>query len=527
MEVQGAAQIPRDRLLLQFPKIVRRKKTHHLASFASNSASFSLLGDFQFACDSDIQPLLMSHNKRRRTGEKDAIPKVSALFHPKSVQKLRLSNELACKLGMRHCIDEELVNLMISASVCSKVVVNTISPQQLASGSLKLCRLTQIKLGPLLQPHFEMLETIFDWQVVQLFLANGIITRVTTFEVKATLMGDLNKWMTITLDGEHASTADVKEGIEQATGIRPAMQELFRYDESWTGTKGSGGSGHSASQEDAALVEEGFLFEGPCSLMVSVNESYAVVLEGQEEGELGHRFMGVYERVEGKEINGKGVWQALGGIERFLYHYIDTGPRWIVCDMLPRWIVSDRESMEAGNGASHMRADSTTATPDQISGEWMVYNSTAGTVQAQPKLRVQVCSSVEKHAAEQRVEQDHEQALAQAQQQLVLEGAEEELGRMMGSYSLMEGKVVSRRAVWQMQGGRKEWFLYYASDNSWWVSTRVHMENGNGDGFMHLHTAALTPDQSRPSEVWSVDIDDDGTWVASPGVRVSSLPRRM
>jgi hypothetical protein len=92
--------------------------------------------------------------------------------------------------------------------------------------------------------------------VVQLFLANGIVTRVTTFEVKATLMGDLNEWMTITLDGEHASTADVKEGVEQAKGLRPAIQELFRYDESWTGTEGSGGSGHSVAQEEAALVEQ-------------------------------------------------------------------------------------------------------------------------------------------------------------------------------------------------------------------------------------------------------------------------------
>jgi endonuclease/exonuclease/phosphatase family metal-dependent hydrolase len=71
-------------------------------------------------------------------------------------------------------------------------------------------------------------------------------SRVATIEVKATLMGDLNEWMTITLDDEHASTADVKAGVEQAKGTRPAMRELLRYDESWTGTKGSGGSGHSA-----------------------------------------------------------------------------------------------------------------------------------------------------------------------------------------------------------------------------------------------------------------------------------------
>jgi hypothetical protein len=78
------------------------------------------------------------------------------------------------------------------------------------------------------------------------------------------------------------------------------MQELFRYDESWTGTEGSGGSGHSAAQAEAALVEERFLFEGPCSLMVSVNEAYAVVLEGQEQGEAKHELMGIYERMKGR-----------------------------------------------------------------------------------------------------------------------------------------------------------------------------------------------------------------------------------
>jgi hypothetical protein len=116
-------------------------------------------------------------------------------------------------------------------------------------------------------------------------LLQKMCSRVSTFEVKATLVGDLNEWMTITLDDEHASTADVEAGVEQAKGIRPAMQELFRYDESWAGTDGSEGSGHSAAQEDAALVEEGLEFDGACSLMVSVNEACAVVLKWQEEGE--------------------------------------------------------------------------------------------------------------------------------------------------------------------------------------------------------------------------------------------------
>jgi hypothetical protein len=318
--------------------------------------------------------------------------------------------------------------------------------------------------------------------------------------------------MTITLDDEHASTADVKAGVEQAKGIRPAMQELLRYDESWTGTQGSGGGGHSAAQEDAALVEEGFEFEGPCSLMVSVNEAYAVLLEGQEEGEAKHLMMGVYERVESREVDGRGVWQALGGINRFLCYH-SSREQWP-----GQWMVSDREMMEADDGTCYMRVKSTAATPDQITEQWQADDGTSSA----PKLRVRVCSSVEKHAAEQRMEQESTLAQAQAQQtrRLVVEGLEDDIDSLMGVYELMEGKVVNRRAVWQKQGGAEEWFMYCSSCNNWVVSTREHMEDGSAFSYMTLSTAALTPDQTRPSDVWSVCNNIDRHWVDVPEVRV-------
>jgi hypothetical protein len=44
------------------------------------------------------------------------------------------------------------------------------------------------------------------------------------------------------------------------------------------------------------------------------------------------------------------------------------------------------------------------------------------------------------------------------------------------------------------------------------------METGSYTGFMALLSAALTPDQTRPSEVWQVD---DGTqWVMNLEVQV-------
>jgi hypothetical protein len=285
------------------------------------------------------------------------------------------------------------------------------------------------------------------------------------------------------------------------------MQELFRYDDSWTGTVGSGGSGHSVAQEDAALVEEGFEFEGPCSLMVSVNESYAVVLEGKEEGELFHEFMGVYERVEGKEVNGRGVWQALGSFECFLYYWSSK----------KNWMVGGRESMDTGDGNIAMCVKSTALTPDQITEQWKVCDNTR-LVNA-PKLRVRVSSSVEKHAAEQRMEQEQVQALEMAHQSrmLVVEGLVDDLAHLMGAYSLMEGKVVSGRAVWQKQGGDEESFLY-SSCGDWIFSIRKYMEKGSDAGYMKLTSASLTPDQAHPSAVWE---SYDGTdWVAKPEVQV-------
>jgi hypothetical protein len=171
----------------------------------------------------------MNVNKHQRTDEGEEVSPALSSSTTARVPKLRLSDKLATKLGStRYCTGNELATLMLSQKMCA---------------------------------------------------------RVSTFEVKTTSMGDLNEWMTITLDDDHASTADTKAGVEQSKGTRPAMQELLRYDESWTGTDRSGGGRHSAAQEHTALAEEGFVFEGPCSLMVSVIESRAVVLKGLGEGE--------------------------------------------------------------------------------------------------------------------------------------------------------------------------------------------------------------------------------------------------
>jgi hypothetical protein len=70
----------------------------------------------------------------------------------------------------------------------------------------------------------------------------------------------------------------------------------------------------------------------------------------------------------------------------------------------------------------------------------------------------------------------------------------------MGVYTLVEGKVVSGRAVWQKQAGRTgPWCMYYhpygglGEGGGWMVSDEAHMESGGIFCYMELITAALTP----------------------------------
>ena len=59
-------------------------------------------------------------------------------------------------------------------------------------------------------------------------------------------------------------------------------------------------------------MEESFVFKVPCRLQVYVNQEPDLTLEGQEEGEIAGGLMGVYERIEGKEVKGRGVWKLMG-----------------------------------------------------------------------------------------------------------------------------------------------------------------------------------------------------------------------
>jgi hypothetical protein len=76
--------------------------------------------------------------------------------------------------------------------------------------------------------------------------------------------------------------------------------------------------------------------------------------------------MGVYELMEGKEVNGRGVWQMAGGVEYFIYYSSSK-----------EWYIGGRASMEAGEAAGVMSVDSSALTPDQVTETWWVHDGTA------------------------------------------------------------------------------------------------------------------------------------------------------
>jgi hypothetical protein len=89
---------------------------------------------------------------------------------------------------------------------------------------------------------------------------------------------------------------------------------------------------------------------------------------------------------------------------------------------------------------------------------------------------------------------------------------------MMGVYEQLEGKKVNRRGVWQMVGGGKDIFMYYASNNKWFVGKGMAaMEAGKAAGAMGVASSALTPE--KITETWRVS-SNDGKWPNAPLVRV-------
>jgi hypothetical protein len=83
--------------------------------------------------------------------------------------------------------------------------------------------------------------------------------------------------------------------------------------------------------------------------------------------------MGMYELMEGKEVNGRGVWRMAGGKKWFMYYGSKPGAFY---GSIKEWVISDRADMEAGNYGGWMYVASTALTPDQVTETWWVYDDT-------------------------------------------------------------------------------------------------------------------------------------------------------
>ena len=130
-----------------------------------------------------------------------------------------------------------------------------------------------------------------------------------------------------------------------------------------------------------------------------------ILLEGHQQGDDEHDLLGLYELVEGKMVNGRGVWQMAGGQEYFMY-YAST----------KKWFISGRADMEAGKGLGcWMYVASAALTPDQVTETWRVAPGDGKWYDA-PKVRARMCSAEEKRAAAEKLEQERQQAMAAARQ---------------------------------------------------------------------------------------------------------------
>jgi hypothetical protein len=145
--------------------------------------------------------------------------------------------------------------------------------------------------------------------------------------------------------------------------------------------------------------------------MAQAGQASSIMLEGQGEGDPQDDKMGVYELVEGKEVNRQGVWKKIGGGQKlFMYFGSDK-----------KWGVGDEEDLEGGEESYWLTVASTALTPDQIVETWQVSYGTAW-VDA-PKVKARVYSAEEKRAAAEKLEQERveavrkEEAVMQQQQQ--------------------------------------------------------------------------------------------------------------
>jgi hypothetical protein len=115
-----------------------------------------------------------------------------------------------------------------------------------------------------------------------------------------------------------------------------------------------------------------------------VNE---ILMEGQEEGDHQHSMMGIYELLNDKKVNGRGVWHGVSTAAEKTGQYLYYGST--------KWWIGDKEDMEAEQGAGWMVLRSTALTPDEATETWQVWDDENHTWKDAPKTQAYACKEEE------------------------------------------------------------------------------------------------------------------------------------
>jgi hypothetical protein len=331
---------------------------------------------------------------------------------------------------------------------------------------------TKMKLDPLLAKRLGT-KYCFEEELTPLLLAKGLCSRIETFQVKATLIGD-KTWMTIDLDSDNATAAELKEQIEKQSGKASNQQELFQCIEGWEQDKSG-----DFNEDGPSFLPGETIFDGPCSVIVLINEAVDIIIEGNA------RCEGLYERMEGQSHCARGVWKKQGEIDLYLFYaravddadhqkYDDERESYVVDEYQERyvevngWMVSN----EIGAVVGWLYVESESMTPDEVEGPW--YSSRESRWhqcvrdyrRRETPVQTRVCSSVEKRAREEALGKDLVDAKVQAEQMQTIvvtgDGVNADLNVCMGPYELVEGKIVNDRGVWKNESGM---FIYYSREH--------------------------------------------------------------
>jgi hypothetical protein len=277
----------------------------------------------------------------------------------------------------------------------------------------------------------------------------------------------------------------------------------------------------SASEYEAHMEKK--QWQRQRSLSMGNVEVNWIMIEGQGAGEPRFSMMGPYVRMNGQEVNGRGVWQAAGGKEQFLF-YASNGQF---------FIGTSQVDMTVGKPAGHLSVACAGDTPDKATGHWQMGQGDGRWVDV-PKIRARPCSSDEYKSAVQQQQEEMQQAMVAAKEvrKIKIEGQEDGDCQYskMGTYRRMEGREVNGRGVWQMEagifssllGGETTKYLFYASDQ-WFIGTsKRNMDTGNAAGGAKVVDSAITPD--KITGTWKV-ADDAGGWVDAAHMRAVNKGR--